>query len=104
MNELKALYYRKRISDMTKSNFKLFREAVTRKVCNNPEISAEDLYFSQTKCGYYAEYRPAFPNETPADFIVYQDLNGSVSLYCNFGALIPTKSIFENLTDFEFDL
>ena len=104
MNELKALYYRRRISDMTKSNFKIFRESVTRKVCSNPEISAEDLYFSQTQRGYYAEYRPAFPNETPADFIVYQDLNGSVSLHGNFGAMVPTIEKFEDLTDFELNM
>ena len=89
---------------MTKSNLKYFRESVVRTVCRNPEISAEDLYFSQTQRGYYAEYRPAYPNETSADFIVYQDLNGSASLYGNFGALVPTKRIFEDMMDFETSL
>lgn len=104
MNELKALYYRKRISDMTKSNLKLFRESVTRTVCRNPEISSDDLYFSQTQRGYYAEYRTAYPNETPGDFVVYQDLNGSVSVHGNLGALVPTIEKFEDLADFEANL
>lgn len=33
--------------------------------------SADPWYFSQTKDGYYGDYRPDSPNKTAADFTVY---------------------------------
>ena len=61
----------------------------------------DDLYFSQTASGYYIEYKPEYPNRSNADFIVYQDLAGSVSVHRNMLALVPTIEHYEDIEDFE---
>ena len=91
------------MNDMTQSNFSYFRKAVTRAV-SNYSISAKDLYFSQSQRGYYADYRPAYPDKTPADFTVYQDMDETVRVYGNPDALVPTIDTFTDLADFEVNL
>lgn len=70
----------------------------------NNDIKEEDLYFSQTATGYYMEYKPNYPEASNGDFIVSQDLNGSISIHGNSGALIPTVKHYENIEDFEDNL
>lgn len=64
-------------------------------------IKEDDLYFSQTATGYYMEYKPEYPNRSDADFIVYQDLAGSISVHGNLWALVPTFEKYEDINDFE---
>ena len=64
-------------------------------------IKEDDLYFSQTTSGYYIEYKPEYPNRSNADFIVYQDLAGSISVHGNMSALVPTIKHYEDINDFE---
>ncbi len=70
----------------------------------NKDIKDDDLYFSQTERGYYMEYKPNYLEESNADIIIYQDLNGSISLYGNRGAVVPVTKIYENINDFEDNL
>lgn len=70
----------------------------------NNDVKEEDLYFSQTATGYYMEYKPNYPKTSNGDFIVSQDLNGSISIYGNDNALIPTVKHYENIEDFEKNL
>lgn len=64
-------------------------------------IKEDDLYFSQTTSGYYIEYKPKYPDRSNADFIVYQDLAGSISVHGNMLALVPTIEHYEDINDFE---
>ena len=64
-------------------------------------IKDDDLYFSQTTSGYYIEYRPEYPNKSNADFIIYQDLAGSISVHGNMLALVPTIEHYDDIKDFE---
>lgn len=50
------------------------------------------------------EYKPNYLEESNADIIIYQDLNGSISLYGNRGAVVPVTKIYENINDFEDNL
>ena len=50
------------------------------------------------------EYKPNYPYESSVAFIVYQDLNGSISVYGNMGAIVPTIKKYENIIDFEKNL
>lgn len=81
---------------------KEFKQRVTDKLKDvDKNIKNEDLYFSQTATSYYIEYRPNYPEESNGDFIVCQDLNGSISIHGNLDALVPTINHYENITDFE---
>lgn len=64
-------------------------------------IKESDLYFSQTTLGYCMEYKPNYPYKSNEDFIVEQDLNGSISVYGNMDAMVPTIEKYENIIDFE---
>lgn len=82
-----------------------FKQRVTNKLKTiNGNITENDLYFSQTCRGYYIEYRPNYPYESPGDFVVYQDLNGSISVHGNLGALVPTIDCYEDIDEFEIKL
>ena len=82
-----------------------FKQRVKQKLIRtNNDIKEEDLYFSQTTTGYYMEYKPNYPYESSVAFIVYQDLNGSISVYGNMGAIVPTIKKYENIIDFEKNL
>lgn len=84
---------------------KEFKKRVKAKLIQiNNDIKEEDLYFSQTTSGYYMEYKPNYPNRSNGDFIVYQDLAGSISVHGNMDAIIPTIEKYENISDFEKNL
>ena len=81
---------------------KEFRQRVINKLKSVDEnIKKDDLYFSQTVTGYYMDYRPNYPEKTNGDFIVCQDLNGSISVHGNMDAVVPTINHYEDIEDFE---
>ena len=87
---------------ISKVGSKEFKRRVTEKIQRIDEtIKEDDLYFTQTTSGYYLEYRPEYPNESMADFIVYQDLVGSISVHGNMDAVVPTINHYEDISDFE---
>ncbi len=84
---------------------KEFKQRVKAKLIQiNNDIKEEDLYFSQTTSGYYMEYKPNYPYRSNGDFIVYQDLAGSISVHGNMDAIVPTIEKYENIADFEKNL
>ena len=70
-------------------------------LAKNNELRESGFRLSEEQSGYYLVYRPLYPNESPADFIVHMDLNGCVSVHGNLQAMVPTIEKFENLGDFE---
>lgn len=90
---------------IAKIGAKEFKERVIAKLKQiDANIKNDDLYFSQTVTGYYMEYKPEYPNRSNADFIVYQDLNGSISVHGNMTALVSTIEKYEDINDFEKNL
>ena len=84
---------------------KEFKDKVKTKLMQLDEnINEDDLYFSQTVTGYYMEYKPKYPERSNGDFIVCQDLNGSISVYGNMDSLVPTINKYEDIEDFEKNL
>ena len=84
---------------------KEFKNRVKTKLMQiDGNIKEDDLYFSQTVSGYYIEYKPKYPERSNGDFIVYQDLNGSISVHGNVDALVPTINHYEDIEDFENSL
>ena len=84
---------------------KEFRNRVSESVKKVDEsISDDDLYFSQMRNGYSLAYMPCYPETSNADFIVYQDLDGSIRLDGNLYSMIPTIRKFKNIDDFERNL
>lgn len=82
-----------------------FKRRVKAKLMQvDKNIKDDDLYFSQTVRGYYMEYKPNYPQKSNGDFIVYQDLNGSISVYGNMDAIVPTIEKYEDIDDFEDNL
>lgn len=87
---------------VSKIGAKEFKNRVKTKLMQiDGNIKEDDLYFSQTLTGYCMAYEPEYPNRSNADFIVYQDLNGSISVHGNMSALVPTIEHYENIDDFE---
>ena len=81
---------------------KEFKQRVINKLkAIDESIKEDDLYFSQTATGYYMDYKPKYPESSNGDFIVSQDLNGSISVYGNMEALVPTVIHYEDIADFE---
>lgn len=81
---------------------KEFKQRVADKLKDvDKNIKNEDLYFYQTATDYCMEYKPNYPEKSNGDFVVYQDMNGSISIYGNLNAPIPTINRYENITDFE---
>ena len=90
---------------VSKIGAKEFKSRVkTKLIESNKDINPDDLYFSQTTSGYYIEYKPEYPNRSNADFIIYQDLAGSISVHGNMNALVPTFHHYDNIDDFEHSL
>ena len=84
---------------------KEFKNRVKTKLMQiDGNIKEDDLYFTQTASGYYMEYKPKYPERSNGDFIVYQDLNGSISVHGNMDALVPTIEKYEDIGDFEKNL
>jgi len=68
----------------------------------NPDIKEKDLYFSQTEMGYYIEYKPHYPESSPADFIVFKHLLvDAMSVHGNMNAVVPTIQHYEDINAFE---
>ena len=82
---------------------KEFKARVTAKLKQiDPQIKDDDLYFSQTQTGYYIEYKPLYPESSPADFIVFKHLLvDDMSVYGNLKALIPTAVHYDSIDEFE---
>nr|DAR46210.1 MAG TPA: hypothetical protein [Caudoviricetes sp.] len=70
---------------------KEFKEFVLDK-CKELNISdTENIYFSQTRDMYYANYKSNYPEKTNGDFTISQEvISGKRKMYGNFNALIPT--------------
>ena len=84
---------------------KEFKQRVKTKLMQlDGNIKEDDLYFTQTVRGYYMEYKPNYPEKSNGDFIVYQDLNGSISVHGNMDVLVPTIDKYEDIEDFEKNL
>lgn len=85
---------------------KEFKKRVAAKLIQiNPDIKDDDLYFSQTATGYFIEYKPLYPESSPADFIVFKHLLvDAMSVHGNSSALLPTIRHFEDIKDFEENL
>jgi hypothetical protein len=88
------------------TNAKFFRDIVTDiLISKNKEIKVEDLYLNQTLMYYSLSYMPKYPEKTAADFVVYRNVfDGTMSLYSNLDAMIPTIRHFENMSDFNLRL
>lgn len=82
------------------TNFKIFRKQI-KNILQKIDIREENIYFSQTATGYYAEYKPFFSEASAADFFIYKGLTESVSLHAHGASLLPTIKHFESMTDFE---
>lgn len=85
---------------------KEFRSRIKRKVQKiNNSIKEDDLYFSQTLGGYYLSYQPNYPNSSRKDFIIAQDLAGSITVdgnqYSIFGHGLKS---FNNIDEFELKM
>lgn len=58
----------------------------------------DDIYFSQTRDRYYADYKPCYPEKSNADFyIVWDGKSKECKMYGNLQALIPTIESLEIL-------
>lgn len=54
-------------------------------------LDMENIYFSQTRDMYYADYKPNYPEKTNGDFTISQEvISGKRKIYGNLNALIPT--------------
>ena len=86
---------------LTEYSFRGFKQLILQAAA-----SADPWYFSQTKDGYYADYRPDYPNKTAADFTVYL-CNGSdkprLTLYQETAA-IPTIKQYSDMLDLMQDI
>lgn len=84
---------------------KEFQQRVPAKLMQvDKNIKKEDLYFSQTATHYSLAYKPNYPENNNGDFIVYQNVNGALSVHGNLYALVPTIKGFEDINDFEKNL
>lgn len=73
-------------------------------MCTDENIKEDDLYFSQTAFDYCVKYKPNYPESSNGDLVVYQNLNGSISVYGNLLSLVPTILRFNDIDDFERSL
>lgn len=53
------------------SNFQKFKEYV---ISLGGKWASDDVYFSQTKDYYYADYRPAYPDSSPGDMTLWENV------------------------------
>ena len=68
-----------------------------RIIINSARIK-EGWYFSQTKECYYADYKPQYPDKTPADFTVavnHSTVPARITIYAD----TVTLPIIRNFTD-----
>ena len=70
---------------------KEFKQFVLGKCKEFGILDTENIYFSQTKDVYYADYKPKYPEKTNGDFTISQEvISGKMKMYGNLNALIPT--------------
>lgn len=70
---------------------KEFKKFVTNKCKELGILDMENIYFSQTRDMYHADYKPNYPEKTNGDFTISQEvISGKRKMYGNFNALIPT--------------
>lgn len=80
------------------SNMDKFKAFVENKTHEWEGICNDDIYFSQTRDRYYADYKPCYPQKTSADFyIVWDGKSTECKMYGNLQALIPTIKTLEIL-------
>lgn len=91
MTKLRNIIGAKEFEDRVKTKLKQVDE----------NINENDLYFYKTVTGYCMIYKPKYPERSNGDFIVYQDLNGSISVHGNMDAIVPTIDAYEDIEDFE---
>ncbi len=89
---------------VSKVGAKEFKRRIVEKIKQiDNAVQDDDLYFSQTARGYYLGYVPDYPDSSERDLIVYQDLNGSISVHGNEKSFYPGVSSFEDIFAFEND-
>ena len=64
------------------SNFKLFQ--INVKEVGYP-WNGENIYYSQVKDGYYADYKPSYPDKTKEDMFIFWDGKEKLSLHAQIG-------------------
>lgn len=70
---------------------KEFKNFVVDKCKELGILDMENIYFSQTRDMYYADYKPNYPEKTNGDFTITQEvISGKRKIYGNLNALIPT--------------
>ena len=90
---------------ISKIGAKEFKERVIAKLKQiDANIKDDDLYFNQTTRSYYIDYKPKYPNNSDADFMVGQDLEGYISIHGNLYSSVPTIRRFVDINDFEENL
>lgn len=81
---------------------KEFRKRVAAKLKSiNNQIQEENLYFSCMSGEFYLEYRPKYPEKSNRDFLIHQDLNGSITVDGNDEKGGITLAFYENIEEFE---
>ena len=81
---------------------KVFRNRVSARIkAIDKNIKDDDLYFTQTQNGYSLAYLPDYPENNKVDFVVFQNLDGTIEMNRNLYALIPTIRKFKDIYDFE---
>lgn len=79
-----------------------FRQRVKAKLMQTKNIKEEDLYFATMLDTYYVDYKPAYPKKSNRSFTVCMNwINGSIAVYGNPDAPVPTISHYKDLEDFE---
>lgn len=80
---------------------KTFQKRVIEKIKSTEEVDEDEFHYSYLPSGYYLEYKPEYPDESKKDFVVHQDLNGSITVdRLNEDGEIVLKH-YENIDDFE---
>ena len=84
------------------SKFKEFQRQTIKTLREfDNDITEADLYFAQTLTGYSVAYKPNYPDTSAADFSLHQNLDGTLTLYGNGDALVPTIQEYASFEDFE---
>lgn len=68
--------------------------------------NSNEWFFTQTATGYYADYRPKYPERTAADFTVAIDfsvINPRMTIYQDT-ACLPTIKQYSKVSDLTDDL
>lgn len=81
---------------------KSFKKRVIEKIKSIDNTIDEDLFhYSYLASGYYLEYKPEYPDESEKDFVVHQDLNGSITVdgFVRDGEI--SLECYEDIADFE---